>query len=195
MLPQHVAATGHRLLDVAGAPPRRPAITTSIDIQYSTYHLPWKPTEPSNSITRVADACALLAVVGTGESGADLVEGDAREVGGKGATAAGNEGAAPPTPVAPGGAEEAGTTEEGQCEDGAKVGELQYVMRTGLPTVGREQCDEPRPYVSGLEVEVISKHKIGRRLLFAAVAPSTFGTLEGRVGRRSHPLQIHKRWM
>ena len=179
---------------MAATPSPRP----QTQIQYASYHLPWKPPETASSAEKVGDACALLALAtrqdsgaGTTEGGVKEGEGDgAAEVKGMNAEATVDGSVAGQVPAARTGAHEADAGvvavagAESGWKEGARFGKLAYVMRRGLPLSGRRVCAEDRPFVSGLEVEVISKHKIGRRLLFAVVAPVKSGTLSEAGGGR-----------
>jgi hypothetical protein len=177
---------------VAAIPPPLP----QTQVQYASYHGRWKPPETSSSAAKVGDACALLALATRRESGAGRAEGGIKEGGGEGdevvevtginAAATVDGSVADQVSAARTGAQEADAGAVAGAEvgwrEGARLGKLAYVMRRGLPLSGRRVCAEDRPFVSGLEVEVISKHKIGRRLLFAVVAPVKSGTLSEEGG-------------
>ena len=176
------ACNGLRLLDVvAGAPPApwlgaRSELWSGSRVPYSSFHCAW---EPLDILTTAADESS---VDGSGKldvwakverlTASRCVEEETSRLE---QTVSTEE--APASPGHTGSSEMlSGTFAQGvRVEEGShpdvSCGKLNYVMKSGLPAPDGSLMEEERPYVDGLECEVISKQKIGRRLLFAAVAP------------------------
>ena len=177
------ACNGLRLLDVvAGAPPApwlgaRSEAWSGSRVPYSSFHCAW---EPLDAVTTAADESSL-----DGSGKLDVWAGVERltasrcveeETSRLEQTVSMEE-----APDSPGNTCSSqilsGTFAQGvRVEDlrshlDVSYGKLNYVMKSGLPAPDGGLMEEERPYVDGLECQVISKQKIGRRLLFAAVAP------------------------